>query len=63
MQSGFKAFRKNTFKLLDNMYYASMGFTTEILLKVYLNDFKIVEIPIKLNSRVYGISIAKLSKF
>jgi len=59
-QSGFRAFKKENIKLLKDMKYNGMGFTTELLFKFALSGFKILEIPINLNSRKYGRSYVNL---
>lgn len=59
-QSGFRAFHKKYIKLLNNMKYNGMAFTTEFLLIMCLNGLRIKEIPINLKSRVYGISKVNL---
>jgi len=59
-QSGFRAFHKKYKKLLNNMKYTGMGFTTEFLLIMCSNGLKVKEIPINLKSRAFGISKVNL---
>ena len=59
-QSGYRCFRKETLKLLNNNLFVGMGFTTEFLLECALNNLKILEIPISLNSREHGTSYVNL---
>ncbi|GAF79054.1 unnamed protein product [marine sediment metagenome] len=60
-QSGYRCFRKETLKLLNNNLFVGMGFTTEFLLECALNNLKILEIPISLKPRVYGTSYVNLA--
>ena len=55
-QSGFRAFKKEITKILGNMRYTGLGFSTELLFKAALNQLKIVETPITVNPRQYGTS-------
>ena len=55
-QSGFRAFKKEIIKILENIRYTGMGFSTELLFEVAYNQLKIVEIPISSNPRRYGTS-------
>ncbi|TKJ24104.1 MAG: hypothetical protein CEE43_00035 [Promethearchaeota archaeon Loki_b32] len=58
--SGFRAFKKEITKILGNMRYTGMGFTTELLYKVAFYQYKIVETPVYVNPRQYGISSINL---
>ena len=53
-QSGFRAFKKNTLELFNEMRFKGMGFTTEILFKAALNNFRIAEVPISNHARKFG---------
>ena len=59
-QSGFRAFKKDITKILGNMRYTGMGFSTELLFKAAFNHLKIVETKVSANPRQYGISNVNL---
>lgn len=59
-QGGFRAFRKETVKIFNNLKSNGMGFTTELLFKAAHKNLRITEIPIILNSREVGISYVSL---
>ncbi len=59
-QSGFRAFKKEIIKVLGNMRYTGMGFSTELLFKAAFNQLKIVETPVTANPRQYGTSNVNL---
>lgn len=61
-QSGFKALSNHTIRIFNSMLYTRFGFCTEILFKAAHNNFKISEIPINLNPRLYGSSYVQLIK-
>ncbi len=61
-QSGFRAFKKDITKILGNMRYTGMGFSTELLFKAASNHLKIVETKVSANPRQYGISNVNLIK-
>ena len=58
--SGFRAFKKEITKILGNIRYTGMGFTTELLYKVAFYQYKIVETPVYVNPRQYGTSSINL---
>ena len=55
-QCGFRAFKKECIKILGNMRYTGMGFSTELLFKAAFHQYKIVETPVSANPRQYGTS-------
>ena len=59
-QCGFRAFKKESIKILRNIRYSGMGFSTEILFKAAFNQLKIVETPVTANPRQYGTSDVNL---
>lgn len=59
-QSGFRAFKKDITKILGNIRYTGMGFSTELLFKAAFNQLRIVETPVTANPRQYGISNVNL---
>ena len=59
-QSGYRCFRKEILNVLNDNLFVGMGFTTEFLLECALNDLKILEIPISINSREHGTSYVNL---
>ena len=61
-QNGFRAFKRNTIKIFEDLRYTGMGFTTEVLLYSAYKGYKIKEIPITANSREYGDSYVKKIK-
>jgi glycosyltransferase involved in cell wall biosynthesis len=61
-QSGFRAYRKEIKKLLKDMKYTGMGFSTEILFKAAFNQLRIAEVPISVNPREFGVSYVNLIK-
>jgi glycosyltransferase involved in cell wall biosynthesis len=61
-QCGFRAFKKDIIYILRNMKHTGMGFSTEILFKAAYYKYKIVEIPISINSRTFGSSYVNLIK-
>lgn len=61
-QNGFKAFKRKTIKIFDELLYFGMGFTTEILFCSAFHGFKIKEIPITANCRIHGSSRVKKIK-
>ena len=61
-QGGFRAFHKKTRKIFDDVKFEDYAFTTELLLKAALSQFKIKEVPIHLLDREYGSSKIILTK-
>jgi len=61
-QCGFRAFKKEIIKILENVRYTGMGFSTELLFEAAFNQLRIVEIPISANPRQYGTSNVNLVK-
>jgi len=59
-QCGFRAYRKGISKILNNIRYIGMGFSTEILFKAAFKKFKITEIPVSVNPRKFGTSYVNL---
>ncbi|MFX1328179.1 MAG: hypothetical protein ACFE91_08550, partial [Promethearchaeota archaeon] len=59
-QCGFRAFRKDLGKILDNMRYTDMGFSTEMLFKTAFYNYRIIESPISVNPRKFGTSYVNL---
>jgi len=59
-QSGYRCFRKEILNVLSDNLFVGMGFSTEFLLECALNDLKILEIPISINSREHGTSYVNL---
>ena len=59
-QSGYRCFRKEILNVLNDNLFVGMGFSTEFLLECALNDLKILEIPISINSREHGTSYVNL---
>lgn len=56
--SGFKIFNKKSIVfLLKHDYFSSDYFTADIITLLALNNFKIDEIPVKMNERRYGKSM------
>ena len=65
-QGGFRAFSKKVIEKIDKMYCSRMGFTTELLFKVAYHNFRIMEVPISLNSRYFGesyVNLFRITKF
>ncbi len=50
-QCGFRAYRKEISKVLNDIRYTGIGFFTKILFKVAFYKFKIAEIPVSVNLR------------
>ena len=61
-QCGFRAYKKNTLKIMKNIRHLGMGFSTEILFKAAYYKYRIIEIPISINSRSFGTSYVNLIK-
>jgi glycosyltransferase involved in cell wall biosynthesis len=61
-QSGFRAFNKKTLKIFNSIRFTKFGFNTEILFKAAYNKFKIKEVPISINPRMYGSSYVILNR-
>ena len=61
-QGGFRAFHKNTRKIFEDIKFEDYAFTTELLLKAALSNFKIQEVPIHLLDREHGTSKIILTK-
>ena len=61
-QSGFRAFKRDLLTSLIEIDNNGMAFTTELLLKVMEKKRRVIEIPIILDSRIYGSSDVKLFK-
>jgi glycosyltransferase involved in cell wall biosynthesis len=59
-QSGYRCFRKEVLNVINDNLFVGMGFTTEFLLECALNNLKILEIPISVNSREHGTSYVNL---
>ncbi|MFX0175349.1 MAG: glycosyltransferase family 2 protein [Candidatus Hodarchaeota archaeon] len=55
-QSGFRAFNHKTLSIFDGIKFEGYAFTTEILLKAALKNYRIKECPIHLLGREYGSS-------
>ena len=61
-QGGFRAFHKKTLKIFKDIKFKDYAFTTELLFKASLSNFKIKECPIHLVDREYGKSKIVISK-
>ncbi|MFX0188127.1 MAG: glycosyltransferase family 2 protein [Candidatus Hodarchaeota archaeon] len=61
-QSGFRAFSKRSLKIFKNMIYSTFTFCTEILFKAAYYNLRIIEIPITVNPRKFGVSYVILLK-
>ncbi len=61
-QCGFRAIRKDLVKIFTNMRHTGMGFSTELLFKSAFYKYRIVEIPVSVNSRQYGSSHVNLTR-
>jgi len=61
-QSGFRAFKKETLKIFDNLIFNNFGLCTEILFKAAYHGFRIIEVPVIINQRKYGGSYVNLIK-
>ena len=59
-QNGYRCFRKEILKLLNENIYVGMGFSTEFLFECAHNNLKILEVPISLRSREHGTSYVNL---
>lgn len=60
-QSGMRVFNHGTHKIIENFKFFGMAFTTEILMKALNQNLTIIEGPIRLKNRYFGIS--KVKKF
>jgi len=61
-QNGFRAFHRRTFNIFDNIRFKGYAFTTELILKAALYDYKMKECPIHLLEREHGTSYIVLTK-
>ena len=61
-QSGYRCFRKEILKKLNDNLFVGMGFTTEFLFECAFNKLKILEVPISLNPREHGTSHVNIVK-
>jgi len=61
-QSGFRAFKKETLRIFDNLIFNNFGLCTEILFKAAYHGYKIIEVPVIINQREYGSSYVNLIK-
>jgi hypothetical protein len=61
-QGGFRAFHRKTLEIFKDIKFEDYAFTTELLLKAALSDFRIKECPIHLLDREYGTSKIKITK-
>ena len=61
-QGGFRAFHRKTLKIFSDIKFEDYAFTTELLLKAALSEFKIKECPIHLLDREHGASKIILTK-
>jgi len=61
-QSGFRAFSKRSLKIFKNMIYSTFTFCTEILFKAAYYNLRIMEVPITVNPRKFGVSYVKVLK-
>ncbi|MHA1285609.1 MAG: glycosyltransferase family 2 protein [Promethearchaeota archaeon] len=59
-QGGFRAFNKTSLKILNNIKYKGMAFTTEILFKASLNGLRLKEVPVLINPRKHGHSYVNI---
>ncbi|MFW9829604.1 MAG: glycosyltransferase family 2 protein [Candidatus Thorarchaeota archaeon] len=55
-QSGFRAFNNKAINEINKIKCNGMGFTTELLMKLYSKKLNVKEIPIAVKSRSYGDS-------
>ncbi len=61
-QCGFRALRRKTEKIFENIRFNGYAFTTELILQAALLGYKIEEVPINLASREFGSSYIILRK-
>ena len=61
-QSGFRAIKRNIIDVFDKTKFNGFAFATEVLIKSKLKDCRIVEVPIVLEPRKYGMSKIRLIK-
>jgi glycosyltransferase involved in cell wall biosynthesis len=61
-QGGFRAFHRRTLKIFKEIKFEDYAFTTELLLKAALSEFRIKECPIHLLDREHGHSKIILTK-
>ena len=59
-QSGFRALKRNIIDVFDKTKFNGFTFATEVLIKSKLKDCRIVEVPIVLEPRKYGMSKIRL---
>ncbi len=59
-QSGFRALKRNIIDVFDKIKFNGFAFATEVLIKSKLKDCRMVEVPIVLEPRKYGISKIRL---
>ncbi|MFO7796116.1 MAG: glycosyltransferase family 2 protein [Promethearchaeati archaeon] len=61
-QSGYRAFNKDVKEIVEKSRFKGMGFTTELLFKSGIRNFKFREVPIEVSERSYGTSYVYLPK-
>ncbi|MFH1835738.1 MAG: hypothetical protein ABH851_06085 [Methanobacteriota archaeon] len=53
-QSGFRAYTKSAAEKIE--LTSTFSYTQEFLVKAYQQDFRIMEVPVKVESRIHGKS-------
>ncbi|TFF89498.1 MAG: glycosyltransferase family 2 protein [Promethearchaeota archaeon] len=61
-QNGFRAFKRELIPIFENAQYKGYAFCTELIIKAKLNNYRVVECPIKVYDREYGKSKIRLIK-
>jgi len=61
-QSGYRAFNKDVKEIVEKSRFKGMGFTTELLFKSGIRNFRFKEVPIEVRERCYGTSYVYLPK-
>ncbi len=61
-QNGFRAFRKNTIRLFQNVKYPGYAFCTEVIVIAAIYKFRVKECPIRVLDRQFGSSGVKVNK-
>ena len=59
-QSSFRALKKNTIGIFDKIKFNGFAFATEVLIKSKLKGYRVIETPIVLEPRKYGMSKIRL---
>ena len=61
-QSGYRALKRETASIFDDIKFNGFTFATEVLIKSKLKGYRVKEVPIVLEPRKYGMSKIKLAK-